>query len=147
MLIIGLIFSFAQISCNKEKKQAKKDEELIKEYVEKNKLDAKKTDEGIYYVIQKEGTPPNPNVNSVVLVEYKGLFLDGSIFDQSTSGDPIKGALSGFIEGWKIGIPLFKVGGEGILIIPSKYAYGPRGSGGIPPNEVLRFDIKLVGVQ
>lgn len=145
LLIIVLLIAFA--GCNKAKKQAKEDETIIKDYIAKHKLNAQKTEEGIYYIIEKTGTPPHPTINSTVEVEYKGTFLDGSIFDETDAGKPISFPLRNVIKGWQIGIPLFQVGGEGILIIPSAYAYGPSGSGGIPANEVLRFDIKLYSVK
>ena len=50
------------------------------------------------------------------------------------------------IEGWKEGIPYFKEGGVGKLLIPSALGYGPNGNSGIPPNSVLIFDIGLIDV-
>ena len=50
------------------------------------------------------------------------------------------------IQGWDIGIPLFKEGGKGTLLIPSPMGYGPRDMGTIPANAVLEFDIELVKV-
>jgi FKBP-type peptidyl-prolyl cis-trans isomerase FkpA len=39
-------------------------------------------------------------------------------------------------------------GEEGVLLIPSALGYGPDGAGSdIPPNAVLRFDVKLVDVK
>jgi FKBP-type peptidyl-prolyl cis-trans isomerase len=50
------------------------------------------------------------------------------------------------IPGWTSGIPYFKEGGYGKLLIPSALGYGPSGSGSIPPNTVLVFDVKLIQV-
>ena len=34
-----------------------------------------------------------------------------------------------------------------VVSVGAGYAYGPQGSGAIPPNSVLDFDIELVDVQ
>ena len=128
--------------------QFDKDEELILEYLETNNLTAERTENGIYYIIDVEGTGDNPTVNDEVEVHYEGYFLDGEIFDSSierneTSTFP----LSNVIVGWQLGIPLLKEGGKGKLLIPSIHAYGASGRGAIPRNAVLIFDIELFEIK
>jgi len=60
---------------------------------------------------------------------------------------PFTSSIDDLIEGWQIGIRLFKEGGNGTLIIPSRYAYGSDSPGSIPPNSVLLFNIELLDVQ
>ena len=67
-------------------------------------------------------------------------------FDQSSSNG-ITFPLSGVIQGWQEGIPLFKEGGSGILLIPSALGYGSQSVGTIPANSVLIFDINLIDVD
>ena len=55
--------------------------------------------------------------------------------------------LSNVIAGWQRGVPGMKVGGQRRLIIPPELAYGSAGSGPIPPNATLIFDIGLLAVQ
>lgn len=125
--------------------RAEIDDALIQTYLkDHNRMDsAKKDDSGIYYVITKEGTGIHATASSSVTVNYKGMLLDGTEFD---AGDNVTFALSSVIEGWKIGIPLFKEGSKGTLYIPSKLAYGKKKSGDIPKNSVLIFDIGLISV-
>ena len=54
------------------------------EYVEKTWPDAKKTQTGIRYIIQREGQGDTPKPGDKVNVLYVGRLLDGTIFDQNT---------------------------------------------------------------
>ncbi|OWY25941.1 FKBP-type peptidyl-prolyl cis-trans isomerase [Sphingobacteriales bacterium UPWRP_1] len=129
--------------------QARVDAELIKKFVADNKLNAKSTESGIYYVVEKEGKGKNPTLESTVKVHYAGFLLNGTKFDSSYDrGEPTEFPLRGVVRGWQEGIPLFKPGGKGKIIIPSGLAYGPRQIGEvIPANSVLVFDIELLEVK
>lgn len=50
------------------------------------------------------------------------------------------------IPGWDQGIPGMRVGGSRTLLIPSMLAYGSRGSGSVPPNSALVFDVDLISI-
>lgn len=143
--IIGLFLLC--MACNKDNEdQADADDKIIREYIEANNLDAEPTGSGLYVVIENEGSGFNPTQNSTVSVFYKGYFTDGEVFDQ-TGSEPISFSLNQVIEGWQEGIPYFKPGGSGILLIPSALGYGSELVGDIPPNSVLIFDIELVSVN
>jgi FKBP-type peptidyl-prolyl cis-trans isomerase FkpA len=136
------------ISCNKDddsdfQKQYDTDIQLIENYITENNLDANSTSTGLYYVIDNEGSGSYPNISSTVTVQYSGYLLDGTKFDNGTSSFP----LSSVIEGWQQGIPKFKTKGRGKLLIPSYLGYGTSGSGDIPANAVLIFDIYLISFQ
>jgi len=128
-------------SCNK---QDETDEQLILDYLADNNLNAERTDDGLYYIIENPGSSEKPNVNSTVNVDYLGYLLDGTEFD---SGNDVEFALWSVIDGWTLGIPLFGKGGSGTLLIPSSLGYGNNQAGGIPPNSVLVFDITLNDFQ
>ena len=151
LAFIALLF----ISCNNKKLEetpvqvidykTKNDTEIVK-YIADNKLDAKKTDSGLYYIIENKGTGEKPTASSNVTVAYKGYFTDGNVFDQSNP-EGISFPLQQVIPGWTEGIQLFKEGGNGKLIIPSYLAYGPNDFNTIPGGSVLIFDVKLVSVN
>lgn len=124
------------------------EEDLIKGYIENNNLDAKEGPGGLYYTMEREGTGIQPaNIYSEVTVSYVGRLINGSEFDRS-GNTPFVSTLEQVIQGWQLGIPLFKVGGKGKLIIPSRLGYGSAGAGAsIPPNSVLVFDIELLDVK
>lgn len=118
--------------------------DIIK-YIADNNLNAQRSDSGLYYVINNLGTGARPTSSSNVTVAYKGYFLDGGVFDQSTNG--ISFGLHQVIKGWTEGITYFKEGGDGILLVPSNLGYGDSGRGSIPGGAVLIFDIRLISVN
>ena len=130
-------------SCSKDlspAEQFEQDTKLIEEYLQSNNKKAQKTPEGVYYIVEKEGSAEKPKLTSTVTVGYKGYYLDGVSFDSNTKTSY---PLYGVVAGWQIGIPKFGKGGKGILLIPSAYGYGPKGNQSIGPNTVLIFDIEV----
>ena len=134
--------------------QALIDAAIIEQYIADNELDATPATEGLYVVIDDPGAGQNPTINSTVRVKYDGKFIELNAQNQLVEGDSFdvsseSGAtfpLSNVIRGWQLGIPLFKTGGVGKLIIPSGLAYGASGSGSIAPNSVLVFDVELLEI-
>lgn len=147
-LIYGFCIALCLVACKKKETvdQAALDEETITNYISTNKLDAKATGSGLYYVIQTQGSGAQPTLNSHVKVNYKGYLASKIVFDQSKSGG-FSTPLTGVIKGWQEGIPYFKQGGKGILLIPSALGYGAQDVGSIPANSVLIFDIELLEVN
>jgi FKBP-type peptidyl-prolyl cis-trans isomerase FkpA len=89
-------------------------------------------------------------------VHYTGWLQDttkpdnkGTQFDTSVGKNPFSFFLgfSQVIAGWDLGIPGMRVGGKRLLIIPPGLAYGSQGSGPIPGNSTLIFEVELVNVQ
>ncbi|MBL4706165.1 MAG: FKBP-type peptidyl-prolyl cis-trans isomerase [Flavobacteriales bacterium] len=142
-----LIALFLLSACSKKRaeKQAEEDEQIILDYIADQGLTAVATGTGLYYVINDAGTGTQPVSSSDVTVAYKGYFTDGNVFDESTAAG-ITFNLQGVIQGWTEGIPKLKEGGDGILLIPSALGYGSNGSGSIPGNTVLIFDVELIDV-
>ena len=145
----------ASIDLSIETDQAKIDDAILQKYIADNNLIAEEVAAGLYAVIDSTGTGQNPTINSTVRVAYEGRFIeldnqnklvDGAVFDASSESG-IVFPLQNVIVGWQLGIPVFKPGGSGMLLIPSAMAYGPQGSGGsIPPNSVLIFDVNLLEI-
>jgi FKBP-type peptidyl-prolyl cis-trans isomerase FkpA len=122
--------------------QSRIDDEIIQEYIQKHNLDVTKDESGLYYLITKEGSGNHPTIQSYVTLNYKGYLTDGTVFDQTT--EAVSFYLSSLIEGWQIAVPKLKSGGKGLFLIPSALGYGSRGSGSIPGNAVLIFEIELI---
>jgi len=109
------------------------------------------TDSGLYYKMEKEGNGAKPNKGQTVSVHYKGMLLNGNVFDSSYSrNQPIDFAVGvgQVIPGWDEGIMMLNQGSKATFVIPSDLAYGAAGAGGvIPPNAVLIFEVELVSVK
>lgn len=101
---------------------------------------------GIIFYLVEEGTGVDyPTEQSTVTVHYEGRLLDDSKFDSSFDrGAPSTFPLNSVITGWTWGIPKFRKGDKGYLIIPSKYAYGSQARTGIPKNSVLVFYVEMI---
>lgn len=121
-------------------------EKEIVDYVAKNKLTATRTDSGLFYIVNEPGTGAHPTATSNVTVAYKGYFTNGNVFDQSKP-EGISFGLNQVIKGWTEGIPQFKAGGSGLLLIPARLGYGSNDSGPIPAGSVLIFEVKLISVN
>jgi len=161
-LLSALVALTLLISCNKNKEAtteetkeptkeatvdnvAKNDKEIT-DYIAKNNLKAEKSDSGLYYVINEPGTGAQPTATSNVTVAYKGSFTNGNIFDQS-GPEGISFGLDQVIKGWTEGIPHFKAGGSGILLVPTHLGYGDNTMGPIPGGSALIFEVKLISVN
>lgn len=148
LALVSLLF----VSCLSDNEASKpvdytvQNEKEIVDYIAKNKLTATKTDSGLYYVVNEAGTGAQPTASSNVTVAYKGYFTNGNVFDESKA-EGISFGLNQVIKGWTEGIPFFKEGGNGVLLIPSHLGYGSNGSGPIPGGSVLVFNVKLIKVN
>lgn len=150
--IILILLSFTLLtSCLKEdlpKDYTEENEQEILAYLADNNLSATKTSSGLYYIIDEPGTGLQPTYENadVATVAYKGSFTNGTVFDESDD-DGIMVSLRQVIYGWAEGIPFFKEGGKGQLIIPSRLGYGSSNNNDIPGGSVLVFDIELLSVN
>ncbi|MGC3948519.1 MAG: FKBP-type peptidyl-prolyl cis-trans isomerase [Chryseolinea sp.] len=126
-------------------KQKSKDAATITKYLADKNIKAEQDTSGIAYVIHTSKGGKKPTVESCVEVAYKGSMLeDGRVFDQAPKA---AFPLAGVIRGWQYAVPLIGVGDSATFYIPSGLAYGPQGMpGGIPPNAILIFDVKLLNV-
>jgi FKBP-type peptidyl-prolyl cis-trans isomerase len=122
------------------------------DYVAKTWPNAKQTNTGIRYIIEKEGVGQPPNPGDKVSVLYVGrLLLTGKVFDTDLDRQhPLtfrvdRGAV---IRGWDQILQEMKLGEKRLVIIPSDYAYGSRGQGpDIPADTALVFEMELIKIE
>ena len=109
-----------------------------------------RTPTGLYIKDLTVGGGPEATPGTTAVVHYTGWLPDGTEFDSSVGrNEPVGFSLGAgqVIAGWEEGIAGMKVGGRRKLVIPPALAYGVGGSGPIPPNATLVFDIELLEVQ
>jgi FKBP-type peptidyl-prolyl cis-trans isomerase FklB len=122
-------------------------EDFLKQSVADNP-NVTRTSSGLQYEVLTEGTGQSPTPTDTVRVHYEGRLTSGEVFDSSYKrGTPAEFRLNQVITGWTEGLQLMKEGGKTRLIIPPDLGYGPGGTGGIPPNSVLIFDVELLEVK
>jgi FKBP-type peptidyl-prolyl cis-trans isomerase FkpA len=103
------------------------------------------TASGLRFQVIKQGTGPTPTTQDVVAFNYEGRLEDGTVFDSSAGRQPMITEVSGLVPGFTEGLQLMKKGGRYRLVIPPALGYG-AGSGPIPPNATLTFDVELLEV-
>jgi FKBP-type peptidyl-prolyl cis-trans isomerase FklB len=104
---------------------------------------------GLQYKVIADGAGKSPKATDTVVVNYRGMLIDGTEFDSSYKrGQPATFPVNGVIPGWTEALQLMKEGSKWLIVLPSKIAYGDKGAGGaIGPNAVLVFEVELVTVK
>ena len=124
------------------------------EFVEKKWPNTKRTYTGLRYLVLKPATDSKsatPEVGMVASVLYKGMLLDGTIFDQSPDDHtPLRARIGRgeLIEGWDEALQRMHRGEKWLLIVPPEMAYGSRGKlPTIRRNATLVFEMELVDFE
>lgn len=144
--------------------QLQEDVQIIENYISENNLQATKTESGLFYVIEEEGSGQQVEQGNTVSVNYTGYVMDGRIFDTSIESkakesdsynedrpyEPISFEVGQgrVIPGWDEGLQYLNKGSKAKLLIPSTLAYGPTQRGDIiTPNSILIFDVEVTDVE
>lgn len=150
LLLLSVVIFSLLLSCGKQesgcqpKPPASEKADMVA-YCTNNNIAYTEHSSGILYQIITQGSGNTPTVNNTVSTVYTGKLLNGTTFD--ATANPVSFSLGGVIEGWKIAIPLIQKGGRILMVIPSALAYSCTGSGAIPPNSPLFFDVTLTDVR
>jgi len=129
----------------------------LAKYLEDNKVTAKPTDDGLYYIEKAKGKGGHPSKGDQVKVNYTLSLVDGKvlettlpdaakaggIFDEKRKYEPAQFAIGQLIPGMDEGLLMMSKGSKARLIIPSSIGYG-EGNQGIPPYTTLVFDVELI---
>jgi FKBP-type peptidyl-prolyl cis-trans isomerase/cyclophilin family peptidyl-prolyl cis-trans isomerase len=149
-----LIFDVELLGVQSAEQMKAAGEKQLQDFIAKTEAETgkkfEKTASGLMYLKLTEGKGPAVTPTSKIQAHYTGWLVDGTKFDSSVDRAqpiPVDIAKGGVIPGWIEGLKLMKLGDKWKFVIPPNLAYGDRGSGPIPPNSTLVFDIEVVDVK
>jgi FKBP-type peptidyl-prolyl cis-trans isomerase len=104
------------------------------------------TESGLQYKVVRKGKGTRqPTWASMVMVNYRGTLIDGTVFDENKGVEFEAGQV---IKGWQEALELMREGDTFELVIPSGLAYGCRGKGRtITGDQVLVFSVELLKIK
>ncbi len=140
--------------------------DLVAEIVDQ-KTKAEELSSGLKILFLKSGDGEKPKVGQKVLVYYAGYLTNGALFDSNYAEvatkygvyDSDHNARGGYepmsmeyspdarlVAGFKEALLTMKVGDKIRVFIPPHLGYGAQGSGPIPPNSDMIFDLEITGI-
>ncbi|NDD15875.1 MAG: peptidylprolyl isomerase [Chitinophagia bacterium] len=142
-LTIASLFIFGLLSQTSCSKSSASETDQMTSYAAKNNITYVSDPSGVLYQIITAGNSNKPRLTSTITVTYTGKLMNDKTFDSGTITYP----LNNLIPGWQIALPLIGEGGQIKILIPSSLGYGSSGSGSIPGNSPLYFDVSLLKVK
>lgn len=103
---------------------------------------------GLIYQPIKEGDGAAPAPTDKIRVNYRSTLIDGKEVESTyKNGQPDELVLNEFMKCLAEGIQLMKQGGSARLICPPEISLGKEGSGVVPPDATLVFEVELLEVK
>ncbi len=107
--------------------------------------DFTETTSGLFFRDDVMGTGELAAIGDEVTLTYTGWLVDGTVFDSGGFTATV-GGTPALIEGFTEGIIGMQLGGTRTILIPSTLGYGSQGSGLIPANSVVVFEITVTAL-
>jgi FKBP-type peptidyl-prolyl cis-trans isomerase FklB len=169
-LLLSVVWVFSGCVSDEENAQIlfERDIQKIETYVTQNPIASVKdaidgsTGMRIYWT-QLSGSGHKVALGDTVFVNYTGKLLNNSVFDTSNEAtakannifnanrdyEPLEFIIGRgmVIPGFEFAVFNMEKGDKATVIMPSLYAYGSQGQGGIPPNSPLLFELELVNIK
>ena len=103
---------------------------------------------GLAYEVMKSGPTDGrtPGRGDQLSARYKGMLMDGTVFDETTGDATIDFQLGQVIPGWQVAMKLMRPGDKWRIYIPAYLAYGPAAKPKIPADSPLVFEVELVSL-
>lgn len=96
------------------------------------------------------GTGATAAVGDVVTVHYILSLTNGNVlqssYDTGAPLPPFQIGSGAVIPGFERGVVGMRVGGKRRITVPPSLGFGATGSGPVPPNTTIRFEIELVSI-
>jgi FKBP-type peptidyl-prolyl cis-trans isomerase FklB len=114
----------------------------------RQKPDVKVTTGNVLYRVLRQGSGPLPGDSDMIVVRYRGMLVDGTEFDASTSEKGVPMKVEQMVQGWRQAIKQMPVGSHWEIVVPANLAYGDRGVGTvIGPAETLVYNVELLDIK
>jgi FKBP-type peptidyl-prolyl cis-trans isomerase len=125
---------------------------LMEEWVLNNFKNAEKADSLLYFERFAATTDSLVKPGKTVTLIYKGMYLDGRIFDEVKEDKPLTinyGYEGQMLRGIEKVMRRLRKGENAKIIIPSHLGFGEYGSsnGTVPPNTPVVYEIKIIDVR
>lgn len=103
--------------------------------------------EGMQYRVLKQGKGPSPEATDSVLIHYRAMFIDGTVFDESYQRGPQAVSLNKVNSGLSLGLQQMKQGSIYELYIPSELGFGDQGiPNAVAGGETLIYNVELIEI-
>ncbi len=116
----------------------------------KKKPGVKVSASGLQFEALKEGSGKTPAKDEMIKVNIKGMFIDGTVFDDSEQrqkgGIEIPVSAPGLFLGLIEGFQMMKEGGKYRLVLPPEIGSGKEARPPFPANAVLIFEVELLEI-
>lgn len=169
-LLLSVVWVFTGCVSDEENAQIIFEQEVqkIEQYVTQNPIASVKeaidggTGIRIYWT-EVSGSGVKVALGDTVFVNYTGKLLNNIVFDTSIEAtakannlfnpnrtyEPLEFIIGRgmVIPGFEFGVFNLEKGDKATVIMPSLYAYGSQGNGGIPANSPLIFELELVDIK
>jgi FKBP-type peptidyl-prolyl cis-trans isomerase FkpA len=109
-----------------------------------------KLEGGVYVDIKEKGTGGKIKAGQQVAVIYRGMLINGKVFEEKTKEDPfvIHAGIGEASRGFDIAVSSLSVGDKARVYVPAPLAYGAQKVGDyIPAFSNLVFDMEIADVN
>lgn len=141
----------ARVSRDRIKRITEENLESVEAFLEENgkKEGIVTTPSGLQYRITSQGSGPKARPDGNATINYTTRLIDGTIVDSSVIDGvkPVRVDMASTIPAWKEALSSMPLGSKWDVYVHPKLAYGENGTKGVGPNELLIFNIELLGVD
>lgn len=127
-----------------------KDQQRIKGYLQRQQIDMKESETGLWYEIIEEGAGEQAADGKIVRLKFRLNLMDGKVCYNSEK-DGVKEFLigkGGVESGLEEGILMLKEGGKARFIMPPHLAHGLTGDGNcIPARAIIIYEIEVLSIK
>ena len=103
---------------------------------------------GLQYKVIKAGVGAKPKDEDIIKCIYKGMLIDGTVFEQSDQAKPANIKVAPLAPGLKEAIKLMALGAKWEVYIPSELGFASAGKPPkVGPDAVLVYNLELLGIN